>query len=1305
MSSSRPASLLDELERRIGGAMLADQHRLRRKLRAIRRGGAVGGERMAQWVHELEISEALRRNRGERRPRVEYDLSLPVCQRRDEIAAAVRDNQVVIVCGETGSGKSTQLPKICLELGRGLGGMIGHTQPRRIAARSVAARIAQELKVPLGRQVGFKVRFTDATDPDTYVKLMTDGMLLAELQGDRFLEQYDTIILDEAHERSLNIDFLIGYLKQLRWKRRDLKLIITSATMDVARFAEHFAAQDETPAPIIEVAGRTYPVEVRYRPIEPDDETGDVDWLQGVLDAIDELARDDRGDMLVFMPTERDIHELAKALRSHNVPGDPDGKTQVLPLYARLSTREQQRVFQPHPHRRIVIATNVAESSLTVPGVRYVIDLGTARISRYSARSKTQRLPVERISRASADQRKGRCGRVGPGICVRLFDEEDYERRERFTPPEIQRTNLASVILQMKAQRLGAVEKFPFLDPPRRDAIRDGYKTLFELGTIDGGQQLTDLGRRLSRLPVDPRIGRMILAADDEDCLSEMLVIAAVLEIQDPRLRPIEHEKAADDAHAQFQHEESDFLTYLKLWDFYHRLRQKLSRNQLRKACRQNFLSYNRMREWVDIHRQLMQLVHDAKLRTRRRRDDEAAVHRAVLTGMLAHVAWRKEAYEYTTAGGGKAHLWPGSATFSKKPRWVVAAEVVETTRRYLRTCARIDPEWIESLAEHLVHRSYGEPHWDRASTSAMAYERVSLMGLPVVPRRRIALGPIDPETARQLLIQHGLVEAQWDREPRFLKHNRKVLDEIERLQQKLRRSDLMPSQWVVFDFYDRQVPNSAYDGPRLMRWLRKAERKDRRVLRMTQDAMLQQPLDEIDQSGFPDVAEVGSQKLPLEYRFEPGGDADGVTVRVPLPALSQVDAQRLGWLVPGMFEQKVVALIKALPKPIRRQLIPAPETAKRVVEQIEYGSGDLIAEVARLLGRMAGEQITPATFDPDKLPPELTMNVRVVDGKGKTVAMGRDLTLLRRELTAEVAAKVSEVKDTRFQKEAVTNWDFGELPERVEVNSGGVRIDAYPALVDQGDCVSLDLAESPDRAVHLTRGGLRRLFAIAAQRDVKQQLAWLPKMEQMVLWSASIRQFDLNQRLADLIADRAFVADQPIPRNAGQFERRLRAGRDRIGIAVQDVAELVPNALQAYHAAQVCVERWKDTRWHYAADDAGTQLEHLVTPDFLTETPWPWLKHFPRYFRAIEYRFDKLRSGAQDRDRAGYEEVRHWWDTYQRHVESCSDTECLNPELIHFRWMLEEYRVSLFAQPLGTAVPVSAKRLERQWVKVEGAS
>ena len=1300
MSASEAGSPIDDLQQRIDGAMLRDRHRLRQTLKRLRGSREAHGKSLERWLRDLEASETICAKRRKRLPRVEFDETLPVCQRREEIAAAIRDHQVVIVCGETGSGKSTQLPKICLDLGRGVAGMIGHTQPRRIAARSIAARIADEMKTSLGTDVGFKVRFTDVTRPETYVKLMTDGVLLAELAHDRFFEQYDTIILDEAHERSLNIDFLIGCLRRLLPKRPELKLIITSATIDAARFAKHFATPRETP-PVIEVTGRTYPIEIRHCPIERDEETGDSDWIAAVLDAADELARIDQGDMLVFMPTERDIHEMAKALRAHTLPRDPNRQTQILPLYARLPLKEQHRVFGTSPHRRIVIATNVAESSLTVPGIRYVIDLGTARISRYSARSGTQRLPIEPVSQASADQRAGRCGRIGPGVCVRLYSEQDYATRERFTPPEIRRSNLASVILRMKAHRLGEIERFPFLDPPRRDVIRDGYKTLFEIGALDDRQNLTELGRRLARLPADPRIGRIILAASEENCLNEILIIASALEVQDPRLRPVDHEQAADEAHREFQHEGSDFLTYLKLWDFYHGLKEKLSRSQIRKACQQNFLSYNRMREWLDVHRQLMELADEAGLELHKRSDDEGAIHRAILTGMLTRIAWRKEEYEYTTAGSGKANLWPGSGVFAKRPRWVVSAEIVETNRRYLRTCGRIDPEWVERLAAHLVKRSYSDPEWDEQSASAVAYERVSLAGLPIVARRRVRLGPIDPATARRLLIQHGLVERQWEREPKFLAHNGQVLAEIERLEDKLRRRDLTPNEETLFEFYDRQVPNDVYDGPRLLEWLQREETENPKTLRLNVDDLLRDSKATARKADYPDRAQVASTSVSLEYHFQPGEDLDGVTVAVPLEVLRQLDPLCLGWLVPGMLEQKITALIKSLPKPIRRNLVPAPDSARRALKELRFGDGDLLQQLARVLGRIAGQPIAASAFDVTGLPKELVMNVRVVNDAGETLGTGHDVHQLCRELADQAATQVADLQDSRFSREGITTWDFGELPQSVEVKSRGRAFRAYPMLTDRGESTALGLAETVERAEHETRRGVRRLFVLASRRDLTAQLGWLPKIQEMRLWSASISGFQVDRQLVDLIAERAFLASQPIPRTEDQFRRQLKAGKASIGPAVQDVASLVPEVLGAQQRVRRALQKWKGSRCQYAFDDVRKQLAFLMAPEFLSETPWPWLQQFPRYLRAIEYRLDKLQGGGEARDRSGCEEILRWWRLYREYVDEHPMTEYRIPRLTEFRWLLEEYRVSLFAQPLGTAVRVSAKRLEQHWQSV----
>ncbi len=916
--------------------MRGDRFRFQRELHALaglEKEGKPSDSRLARLVEAVRRSVELREARRRGVPPIRYDDELPVSARRGEIADVIRDNQVVVVCGETGSGKSTQLPKICLELGRGIEGLIGHTQPRRIAARSVAARIADELASPLGRDVGFKVRFAEALSPQTYIKLMTDGILLAETQGDPFLDQYDTIILDEAHERSLNIDFLIGYLKRLLSKRRDLRVIVTSATIDAARFAAHFATP-HGPAPVVEVSGRTYPVEVRWRPPLADEDGGEPDLQQAVLAAVAEVAAIDQGDILIFMPTERHIHETVKTLRGQPLPGDRSGRLpEILPLYARLSMREQQRVFQPGGRRRVVIATNVAESSLTVPRIRYVIDPGTARISRYSPRSKTQRLPIEPVSRASADQRKGRCGRIGPGICVRLFAEEDYAARDAYTIPEIQRSNLASVILQTKALRLGPIERFPFLDPPKPEAVNDGYRTLVELGAIDAKGELTEVGRQLSHLPIDPRFGRMILAAAEESCLHEVLIIAAALAVQDPRERPLDKQEAADASHAAWADEQSDFIGYLKLWDFYHRLKSELSRNQLRKACRQNFLSFNRIREWLDVHRELLELVRQAGLsggvergegrgeretkesttrrspsplsalpspfsahRVKHGRTDRGqydSIHRAILTGLLSSLSNRGDGYEYAVAGGGKAVLWPGSGAFKQKPKWVVAAEIVETTRRYLRTCGQIDPRWIERIAAHLVRRTYHGVHWAPAHASAMALEKVTLFALTIVAGRRIPYGPIDPAMSRHLLIEQGLVEGHIEPKPAFLVKNQELAEELERLQAKLRRRDLLVPDFSRYEFYDRRVPADVYDGPTLAKWLN----SEPHALSMTRADLLRHGLGELGEEQFPDVLSIRRLELPLDYRYEPGSEQDGVTLDVPIEALNQLAPSRwAGW-------------------------------------------------------------------------------------------------------------------------------------------------------------------------------------------------------------------------------------------------------------------------------------------------------------------------------------------------------------------------------------------------------------------------
>jgi len=1413
-------TLFQTREEEIAKAMLWDRRRLRGELRAILADGERGkriDRRLADWRARLERSIALCESRRRGLPRIAYDDALPVVQRRAEIADAVREHQVVIVCGETGSGKSTQIPKICLEIGRGVAALIGHTQPRRIAARSIAARIAEELGSPLGGAVGFKIRFAESLQPGAYVKLMTDGILLAECQADRLLEQYDTIIIDEAHERSLNIDFLLGYLKRILPQRRDLKLIITSATIDAARFAEHFASA-RGPAPVIEVSGRTYPVEIRYRPLTPDEDGNEPEWEDAVAGAVDELTRAGPGDILLFMPTERDIHEMVKMLRGR-VHG-----AEILPLYARLSMAEQQRVFQPHRNRRIVIATNVAESSLTVPGIRYVIDPGTARISRYSARTKTQRLPIEPISQASANQRAGRCGRVAEGICIRLYSEEDFARRDRFTSPEIQRTNLASVILQTKALRLGAIERFPFLDPPRSDAIRDGYRTLVEIGALDRDHALTDIGRQLARLPLDPRIGRMILAAHEENCLAEVLIIAAALELQDPRERPLEKQESADRAHAPFAHPDSDFLSYLRLWDFYQHLKSSLSRQQLRKACRQHFLSYQRMREWTDIHLQLLQLAEEAGMKPAARRDEYAPIHRAILRGLLSNVAVRGEgkrrgavfhadeeaaqgntlpadapesggrplrASDYVLAGGRRAVLWPGSGVFESKPRWIVAAEVVETTHRYLRCCAAIDPRWIEPIAGHVVQRSYSDIHWDRASASAMAFEKVTLFGLVLVSGRRVRYGPIDPAAARELLIRHGLVEGEIDLRADFLEHNQRLVQDLERMEAKLRRSDLLRPSWDRFAFYDQRIPQDVYDGPRLVKWLAAERKRDPQALFMSTADLLRDPGAEAPPNRFPEAIPVGNLPCPVEYRFEPGSAEDGVTLAVPAEMLGQVDARQLGWLVPGLLEQKLVALIRALPKEIRRRLVPAPEMARKALALMRFGDGDFLHAAAAALGRVSGQRIPPEAFREDKIPEALRMNLRVVDPAGQTLASGRDLNAVRRKLGEETAALVGRLEDPAWTRDGLKGWDFDDLAEQVELRRGHVTIRAFPMLVDQGHSVALRLADTPQRAVKETRRALRRLFTLAAGRELRSQTLWLPRRDVLELHARLLPHFDFHRDVAELIAERAIalaesshdlggkpnqaglglgqtaagnapargVAPSPcapgrIPRTKTEFEGLMAAARRCIGLAVQDVARLIGPLLEAYYQARLAVERLgggdgalaravasspaasgargtshtiaskpaplpnrgiaarpdapaqrspaEKSPWHDALEDVQEQIEHLTAPGFLVATPWEWLQHYPRYFKAISLRLDAAR-GNLERDRTHGNEIRRRWLACLRKMEDNRRMGIEDPELIRYRWLLEEYRVSLFAQRLGTSLPVSAKRLDQQWERVGG--
>lgn len=1292
----------------IDDSMKLDQHRLNQLLERIERARAEGkpyDRNLRKLEQTASASSRLRQRRQQRVPAIEYPSDLPVSAQANEIAAAIRDHQVIVVCGETGSGKSTQLPKICLESGRGVAGLIGHTQPRRIAARTIAARISEELGTPPGQHVGYQIRFTDTTQPETLIKLMTDGILLAETRHDRFLERYDTLIIDEAHERSLNIDFLLGYIRRLLPRRPDLRVIITSATIDAERFAGHFGTP-QSAAPIIEVSGRTYPVEIVYRPVETTEEDErEPDWMAAIVEAVDELARIDHGHILIFMPTERDIHELMKLLRGHSIPGDRAGQqTEILPLYARLTNADQNRVYQPRNYRRIVVTTNVAESSLTVPGIRYVIDSGTARISRYSARSGIQRLPIEPISQASANQRAGRCGRVSDGICIRLYSEQDFCSREPFTVPEIQRTNLASVILQTISLRLGKLDEFPFLDPPRPTAVQAGYKALHELGAINDRQELTRIGQQLSQLPVDPRIGRMILAAHDEACLHEVLIIASALELRDPRDRPFEKREAADQAHAEFQDENSDFLTYLKLWDFYHEQKEKLSRSQLRKACQRRFLSYNRLREWTDVFRQLRQLVEQNGMKVTARRDDSDAIHQALLTGMLGNVAFLPEGNEYSVAGGGKALLWPGSGLSGKKPKWAMCAEVVETNRRYLRTAARIRPDWIEPAAAHLVQKHQGDAYWSAKRGAAVADERVTLFGLTIVPRRQITLASSNPEKARELLIWHGLVENDWEFEFEFLKHNRHLKDQLEQRQARSRQHDLLRGEEAEVEFYEQRLPKDICDAHRLKRWLRQQRGQGKSPLIMEEADLLSRSRDPELERRFPDAIQIADSRFQLDYHLEPGTEDDGITIQVPAAGLQQLKQGQLGWLVPGLLEEKITALIKSLPKDLRRALIPAPDTAREVVREIRYGQGDMETEVARILSRIAGEPIPPGLFRVDQLPRHLKMNVRVVDEAGTTLASGRELAELQKELVSAIPPTAPRVTEYEWMKAGLKQWDFESLPESVTYEQHGVQITVFPTLRDREDHVDVEAIENKPLARREHLRGLRRLFVIESHRQIRQQVAWLPQLDRLQLLASSIRPLHpLREQLVVLLADRAcFRLKAPLPRSPSEYREWLERSQNQLSVAVQDVAAILLPLFETCHATRLTLEKIPHSAFAESQTDMQRQLTELISPRFLEETPWVWLQHYPRYLKALNVRAQKLNRSTAPRDVELARQLQSYRARIEQREAELTARRLFDPELEYFRWMVEEYRVSLFAQELRTTIKVSDTRLEKQWSKVQ---
>jgi ATP-dependent helicase HrpA len=1297
-----------ELVGRLDGLTVHDREQLARRLertRGIRdvdkRAHAIAG--IAQAIGQAE-------NRVERRrsavPEITYPEALPVSQLKDEIAAAIRDHQVVIVAGETGSGKTTQLPKICLELGRGVQGMIGHTQPRRLAARTVAERIADELGTELGDTIGYAVRFTDKVSERSLVKLMTDGILLAELQRDRDLSRYDTLIIDEAHERSLNIDFILGYLKQLLPRRPDLKVIITSATIDPERFAEHFSDAKGDPAPIVEVSGRTYPVEVRYRPInDPDDPaTIDRDQTQAILDAVDELALEAPGDILVFLSGEREIRDTADALRDRNLRD-----TEILPLYARLSIAEQHRVFQSHPGRRIVLATNVAETSLTVPGIKYVIDPGTARISRYSHRTKVQHLPIEPVSQASANQRKGRSGRTSDGICVRLYSEENFEARPEYTDPEILRTNLASVILQMTSIGLGDIAAFPFIDEPDRRSISDGLQLLTELGAIDPKQpdprkRLTPVGRQLAQIPLDPRLARMIVEADKNGCVREVMIIAAGLSIQDPRERPTEPSNAAAQAqqlHARFRDPNSDFLGYLNLWKYLKEQQKELSGNQFRRLAKSEYLNYLRVREWQDIYAQLRQVAAQIGVTVNTGAPaDPQRVHVSLLAGLLSHLGMKDPAnqHQYIGARGARFGIFPGSTLFKKPPQFVMAAELVETSRLWARVNARIEPEWAEDLAGDLVKRSYSEPHWERKAGAVMAYEKVTLYGVPIVARRKVNYGKIDPELSRELFIRHALVDGDWDTHHKFFHENRKLIEEVEELEERTRRRDLLVDDETLFAFYDERIGSDVVTGRHFDTWWKQARRDDPDLLDFERSLVVRDGA-EVKEEDFPVSWSQNGMVFDLTYAFEPGADADGVTVHIPLLVLNQVEGAGFEWSVPGFREELVTALIKSLPKPIRRNIVPAPDHARLVLPRLDPRSGPLTEALARELGALRGVLISPDDWDWSRVPEHLRMTFRVIDDHGKTVAEGKDLARLKEQLKPRTKAAISQVASktvSKLERTGLTDWTFDELPRSFSERRGSLTVAGYPALVDEGSSVSVRLQESERDQAASMWNGTRRLLLLTMPSVIDVVQRNLSNQAKMTLTNSP------HRNVADLLDDTVSAAvDQLMAANGGpawdreSFNRLRDAVRSDLADTVLAVLGQVETVLSLSRTVDRLISRASSPALLPALTDVRGQLNGLVHRGFITETGVARLPDLIRYLRGIELRLEKAAANA-GRDRASMNLVQTLTDEFQRRLDAVPAGKYPSPELLEVRWMLEELRISLFAQTLGTPYPVSDKRIRK---------
>ncbi|GHY06773.1 ATP-dependent helicase HrpA [Vibrio cholerae] len=1293
-SAAQPkANSAASLKKALGECLIKDRFRFSKRIDGASK---IKNESARNAVFDeiaLDIAQSMMvvEQRKQQMPKIEYPALLPVSQKRDDIAQAIAHHQVVIVAGETGSGKTTQLPKICAELGRGKYGLIGHTQPRRLAARSVANRIAEEMETELGGFVGYKVRFTDQISDQTQIKLMTDGILLAEIQNDRFLNQYDTIIIDEAHERSLNIDFILGYLKQLLPRRPDLKVIITSATIDPERFSKHFSN-----APIIEVSGRTYPVEVRYRPLAGDDDSeSDRDQLEGIFQAVDELCDEGLGDILIFMNGEREIRDTADALSKRNLRD-----TEIVPLYARLSAGEQNKIFQPHAGRRIVLATNVAETSLTVPGIKYVIDPGTARISRYSYRTKVQRLPIEPISQASANQRKGRCGRTEEGICIRLYSEEDFLSRPEFTDPEILRTNLASVILQMTALGLGDIEAFPFVEAPDKRNIQDGVRLLEELGAIndqikDPKKRLTESGKQLARLPIDPRLARMVLEASKFGCLKEVMIIASALSIQDPRERPSDKQQASDEKHRRFNHEDSDFLTLVNLWHYIGQQQKALTSNQFRRQCKLDYLNYLRVREWQDVYTQLHQSTREMGFKLNDEPGSYHAVHSAILVGLLSHIGMKdQEKNEYHGARNARFNIFPASGLFKKQPKWVMSAELVETSKLWARVVAKIEPDWIEPLAKHLIKRSYSELHWSKKNAAVMAYEKVMLYGIPIVPKRLVNYGTIDPVLSREIFIRSALVEGDWETKHAFFKQNRALLAEVEELEHKSRRRDILVDDEELFQFYDQRVGTEVVSGRHFDAWWKTASRKTPDLLSFEKEMLFKGDASHITDLDYPNFWHQGNLKLKLSYQFEPGENSDGVTVHIPLPILNQVEPHGFDWQIPGLRHELVVSLIKSLPKTLRKNFVPAPNYADAFLARVTPFEMPLLDAMEKELRRMTGVTVLREDWKLDQLPAHLKITYRAVDHRNRKLNESCDLHELKESLKEKVQETLSQVADDDIEQRDLHTWSFGELPKVYQQKRGGFEVRAYPALVDKKDSVEIKLFETEQEQLSAMRAGQRRLILLNVPSPIKYLHANLPNKSKLGLY------FNPYGKVLDLIDDCiACGVDKLIEERGGMvwepqaFEALKEHVRAELGDTVVEIAKQVETILTTAYNINKRLKGKVDFTMAFALSDVKAQIEGLIFSGFATECGWKRLPDILRYMRAIERRMEKLPVDP-NKDRLHMLKIESVANKYKELLNKIPKGMAIPDNVREIRWMLEELRVSYFAQQLGTPYPVSDKRI-----------